>query len=135
MFDDEVNRLDDEILAINERLDTLFEAAKGTLDYMRSTQEQIKEKETEVDILSSILLLLIGTLALHLPQFSNEFADELEDHFKNRQPLFEGKNYTDHQIKLFDGYVESFRKMLVEVALIKNKASVASMKCDGIEGT
>ena len=123
MFDDEVDRLDDEILAINERLDTLFEADKYTLDYMRANQEQIKEKEIIIDVLSSVLLLMTGTLALHLPQFSNEFADELEDHFKNRQSLFEGKNYTDHQINLFNGYVESFKKMLVEVALIKNNAT------------
>ena len=127
MYDEEeIDRVDDELIVINERLDTLFDALKITVDYIKCNDIQNKDKETEIDALGSILNLLIGTLALNFPQFSNEFAEELEGLSEETHLLFQAKSYSDQQIKLFNGYIESYRKLLLGVASIKQeRANVA----------
>jgi hypothetical protein len=121
MCDEEVDRIDDEIIVINERLDNLSEALKSTVDYMKGNQLQHEEKQTEIDALGVILNLLVGTLALNVPQFSNEFAEELEGLSEETHLYFQTHNYGDNQIKIFNAYIESYRKLLLGVASIKQE--------------
>ena len=125
MHDEEVDGIDDELI-VNERLDNLSEAFKSIVDYMKGNELQHLEKQTEIDALGAILNLLVGTLALNVPHFSNEFAEELEGLAKETHLFFQTRNYSDNQIKIFNGYIESYRKLLLGVASIKQeRANVA----------
>ena len=120
MQDEEIERIDDELIAINERFNTFIEVFKGLRDYIDVKQKNINNLEAEMEVLDTTLNLLIGTIALNMPLFLNEFTKELEGFSSDdKHKLFKSLNYSEDQIFVFNVRFESVLKFLSGVAAIQ----------------
>ena len=117
---DEIDRIDDELIGINDRLNTLVEALKGLPVYIDANQKNINNMRAEWEVLSTTLNLLIGTIALNMPSFLKEFTEELEGFSTDdKHSLFQTLNYSEDQIFVFNVRFEGILKFLSGVAAIQ----------------